>query len=209
MSYCSFPSDYRRFDKIGTLLYTGIVKWDCEYTVGSDKKGVAKDHSLGISLDLSLADFVKSRNVAVELATNEGEIRRQLYELVIERIVPSIIDDSSEPGVLPEGRTSTKSRYSTKSEWQIIEPKIKHQTLGIRSKMAILLNIHADRPLTSMQALNASSAALASAVTDDIVFSLKQKYLGATEHSTESDIRLSNGKVADARATSRSDSTRN
>ena len=186
-------------------MYYRYVKWDHSFDVGWDKKGIAADHALKLSLDLSFEDLVGSKNVAAEIALHEQDIRNRICKNVAEHLIPQIIRNSRDDGTLPEGKIATNTQLKMRSEWAIQKPKVKGEAVGIRSRMAILFNIHANRPVNAMQALNASAGGLALAITDDIIFSLKKKYLGVTEHRTTSKITLTGGKLVDSTARSQTD----
>ncbi len=159
------------------------------------ENGTKKDHRLEVDIDLTLSNIFHGKDIVTELVTNESAVRREITEIVVHQLIPHMIENSGLIGHAPEGKTHYKSHSDTHSQWKIDEPPKDQGSLSIRSKMQILLEIKSDRAVNAMQALNGNPGALASAITDDIIFSLKQKYLGIKKHKTSSQMRTSDGKV--------------
>ncbi len=178
--------------------YKYNVKWD----KGHEK---ATDHKLNIDLDLALSNFIGSKNVAAELVRNEGKIRREIFELIVENLVPTIVSGTGHDGSMPMGELRTKSKSNHESEWKIEEPKIEGESIVFRNRMKIVMNIQTDRPVDAIQALQNSDHGLANIVTNDVIFSLKQRYLGVVHDKTHTKSQDRNDMVTGYDANSTAD----
>lgn len=60
--------------------------------------------------------------------------------------------------------------------------------------MRMIFDIRVDKPVNAMQAVRAANLAIANSVTDNIISSLKKRYLGISDTHTETAISIKDGK---------------
>lgn len=167
-------------------------KFDASWDKGHDR---AKDHKLDIDLDLKLSDFIRSKNIPVELAMNESRIRQEIFDIVTQTIVPNIVLNAGHKGNMPAGKLETKWENEHESDWEAVETEIAGDMLEFQTKMRILMNLTSDRSVDAMQALMGGKAGLASLVTDHVIDALKSKYMGTKKIRTHTKTRTVNGVV--------------
>jgi|GEM_PF-5786891 len=161
------------------------------------RKGLANQQTIKIDLDLTLRNFLESKErIEVELALRETEIRKEIFQLVIGQIVPPMLKATDMDWQLPAGRFQSQCQSSTHSKWHIAD-ETENTLTAIRNQMEVVLEIEVDKPVNAMQALYTSRAELASAVTCNIIDSLKKRYLGITESETTYDTHVSGDQVVD------------
>ena len=168
-------------------------------------KTVANKHEIKLDLDLAVSNFIKTKNVAVELTTRETDFRREIHEIVVAQIIPEIVTQTGINGEPPEGRTKTKWNIDYKSSREIEEPKKRDESLIVRSKLKMVLQLTSDRPVNAMQALYGARAGVAASIADDIIAGLKFKYLGIKSTKTHTKSHLSGDEVTDFSARNKAD----
>jgi len=153
-----------------------------------------------------LPDVLKGKDLAVELALNESRLRRDIFETAVTEIIPKIIEDTGVDCEFPPDETHATSDARWDNNWDIHEtPTVEGKSATIRSKARVVLTINTDRPLSGLQALKRDMGDLATVITNYVILSLKEKYLGVTESTTSSADTIVDGGTLDFRAHSTTD----
>lgn len=166
---------------------------------------VRQNHSVNLDLDLAVSNFIRTKNVAVELATREQEFRKELHELIAAEIIPQIIAQTGITDVLPDGPLFTQCNVHTESCRNVEEPQRLNESLTVRSKLHMVLNLASNRPVHAMQALYNSRGGVADNIADDIIGALKYTYLGITSSKTQTNFRFSGNEVTEFNARAKTD----
>ena len=164
-----------------------------KYKFGSEigwQNGVRANHTIKLDLDLTLSDFLRTRNIAEELALREREIRKEIFQVVLETILLKITEGTGVPWEIPGNDFKTDTRVQRSGSAAIHHPLIQGESLSIRDQLRLVIKLNSDKPLNAMQALRSGNQTVAMSITDDIIFHLKMKYLGITESCTESSIHI-------------------
>lgn|SRR3989338_2170002 len=166
---------------------------------------IGKKHSLSLDLDVAASDFIKSRDVVLELTIREEEFKKEIHQLVIAQIIPQIIADSGVDGKLPEGNFKTEWNINSSSDRSVDKPIQIGESVTVRSKLNLILNLKSDRSVNAMQALNNARAGVAGTLADDIISALKFTYLGITSTDTDTQSHTSGDAIIDFSTKSKSD----
>lgn len=166
---------------------------------------IGHTHDIELNLDLAVSDFIKSKNVAVELTLREQKFRREIHQLVVAQVVPKIIADAGINGDLPEGHLTTNWDIDSESSRSVEKPQQPNESLTVRSKLHMVLSLTSSRPVNAMQALYNSRAGIAASIADDIMAALKFTYLGVTSTKTDTKSHLSGDEVTDFSARTKTD----
>jgi|SRR3989338_4159113 len=163
--------------------------------------GRGMEHQIDLDIQLALPELLKGRNIAVELITNQEALRRDIFSLVSENILPAIIQRTGVSSIGAEGGLNTKNTAHTEGMATIYEDKdVSGTIVGIRNRLKVTMKITADRPVNAMEALRASIGNMAAVITDDVIHNLRYKFLGIRKNRSSSDASFSNGKLTDYKA---------
>jgi hypothetical protein len=168
--------------------------------------GVKRDHNIEMDFDLSIEDFLRGKNLPLQLAQNERELRMQLFDIVLNQILPKAIKDTGLPSQI-EGKWHSKSDAQIDNDWAISESTIPSESVRMRNKMKIVLDITVDKPSNAMQAIQAANQTVAAQVTDNIMNALKHRFLKQSSSTTETRTAEKNGKLIQFDVNSSGDSS--
>lgn len=162
-----------------------------ELEIRGHEEEVRRDHEAKLNLNLSVWDFIDSKDPRSDLVHNKEEIRRKIFEGAVKEIVPQIAMKNGKTPKLPQDGLDTRLRYRMNNFYRFENLPVDNQTLAIHNKMAITMQISSDKEVSGILALYHARGGLASAIADNIVCNLEYYYLGKERSRNESTHRLS------------------
>jgi len=161
--------------------------------------GISHQHEINLDLNLFVEDFLTQHpNIREELLHNEAGLRKELMNVITQKLVRQIVDESGLSADI-EGTLNTKSKKSVDNDMQVGIPRQKGLTHFIRNRIRMLLKIETDRPVNAMQAFYAERGSTASEIADNIINALKKRFLGIDVHEYETDSSLIGDEVTEVR----------
>lgn len=160
-------------------------------------KGVAKEHSINLELDLLVDHIMRySRDFQWLLQFSENEVRHDIFRLVLRKIIPDIFEATGIDFQLPEGRMHTHSKSSMHCEATVGIPTRQDTLLYIRDKMQLALSIKTSRPVNAIQAMYANRGGIATDITNELMRALKTAVLKKNiDEETLTSYHLSNDQL--------------
>ncbi|MSR67576.1 hypothetical protein EXS65_01995 [Candidatus Peribacteria bacterium] len=154
--------------------------------------GVKPDHHVELDLDLTIDNFLYGRNIPFELATKELELRKQLFNIILNRVLRSAVQQARIPWHI---ETSWKAEIEGdhKYNWTITDPTVAGESVKLRSKMNLIFDIKVNIPVNAMQAVRAANHSIATAVVDNVIHALKDRYVGITSTHTNTISNIEDG----------------
>ncbi len=160
-----------------------------DYEFSSDMKwtdGVKTDHTVDLDLDLALENILPSDNLVLRLHTQDAEIRREIADLVLGKVLPKIVQQTGLEYETP-GYLHVQAHLDNRSKGSVGIPTLPHTTLMIQNKMRIVMDLHANRPVNAIQALYGNRANVAVEVANQVMKFLKRAVLGISEEQSHTD----------------------
>lgn len=166
------------------------------------QKGDRKEHRIEIDLDLTVDDFLEGHSIPRAITDNETELRKQLFNVVLNHVLKDAVIDSGVPWQIP-GQWHAESSTHIDNKWTISDPKIAQESVAIQNRMKVFLDVKVDRSVNAMQAIRAANHSIAVSVTDSVMDALKNRYLAITSTKTETDTSIEGGELTkfDVRST--------
>lgn len=158
-------------------------------------KATANDHHITLDLDLGLQNILGFENLPMHLKMQEQEIRREIFELVVQQILPKIMEDTDTPTVLPDGHTTSRSSSRIKSNAVVALPKLPGRTLSVENQMQIVMDITTSQRMNAMQALYADRASIATSIANEMVKLLKRAVLKTRDLHVDTSSSLKGNQV--------------
>ena len=152
--------------------------------------------NVNIKLDLTTVGALDQNRIAENLTENREQVRREVMGIVSEAIVPDIARsqgataDSGEPWQL-------SSSYDINSQMQADD--IGSGPLRTNHQMDINFAFEGDRPMSAASMLQRGKEQIASAVADNYIHSLENRYHGKLTSVVDSQWQTKNGQVTDYR----------
>ena len=170
--------------------------WELSDGSSSWSEGISTHHRVIWYLDLSMQDFLEAKNkadVRVGLAMHHRKLRRDLFELFMNHILPDIFEDLGEE-YQTEGEIKYKSKLKINNKQSTTNPT-RDQLIRIRNVIHMRLHMRTNIPVTSVQAAYASRASIASLMSANILSVLDKKYLGIQRTFSSSDWSISADQI--------------
>ncbi len=151
-----------------------------------------------ISLNLHTFDTLNIRRIAEDLDARRSDIREQIFRNIAEQVIPDMVSGSGKQVNAPE-QWSISSTGTT--NWSMPTPKISNNTVSTDHHLDMNFSFQADGDIDPITTLYLVRDQIAAAAADNVVFSLKNYFLGKTEFKTSSESSMEDGKVKDYRVT--------
>ena len=168
-----------------------FINNDCQIRADDEVK---KDHRVEIDLDLMVDDFLKGKNLPYELTMNETQIRRQLFDIVLNRVLFKGVQKNGVPYGI-KGKYKWKAHSEIENDWTITESKVPDESVKIKNRVKVVCDISVDRPVNAMQAVRAANHAIANVVSDNIIAALKNRFLSISSSDTTTKTQVKDGDL--------------
>jgi hypothetical protein len=140
-------------------------------------------HHWDIELDLLLEDIGRGPDITATLLTHEADIRKEIMNTVVSKVVPQIVDESGLDAELPVGKLSSETNNNICNTMDINIPTLPDIPFSVRNQIHMILTISTDHPVNAAQALYAERGGIASVVAWKILKMLKREFLHVEEEA--------------------------